>query len=233
MGRRHPFTTDQEKNMVNLIQIQKFLKGVDYPASKAALIENAKNMGADENVCTSLEQLPDEDFETPADVSQAFGKISDSGQKGGQQASQAEAGTSEFLAEALEDAMAEVELCQLALQQSANDEVKMFAQRMIDEHSKMGQEIEKLAGRKAADLPKDEKREHKKLMQEMSKLSGSEFDGRFIEYNVREHEKDIKVFQHYAGQESDKAVKAMAEQGVHMLEQHLKMAQDIRQRLKA
>lgn len=62
---------------VNPIQIQKFLKGVDYPATKAALIENAKNMGADENVCSSLEQLPGEDFQTPADVSQAFGRLSD------------------------------------------------------------------------------------------------------------------------------------------------------------
>jgi hypothetical protein len=57
----------------NPIQIQKYLKGVDYPASKAALIENAKKMGADENICASLEQLPDEKFQTPAEVSQAFG----------------------------------------------------------------------------------------------------------------------------------------------------------------
>ncbi len=56
----------------NPIQIQKYLKGIDYPASKADLIENAKKLGADENICASLEQLPDEEFQTPADVSQAF-----------------------------------------------------------------------------------------------------------------------------------------------------------------
>jgi hypothetical protein len=56
----------------NPIQIQKYLKGVNYPASKQDLIRNAKKNGADENVCASLEQLPDEDFQTPADVSQAF-----------------------------------------------------------------------------------------------------------------------------------------------------------------
>lgn len=56
----------------NPIQIQKYLKGVDYPASKQDLIRNAKKNGADESVCASLEQLPDEDFQTPADVSQAF-----------------------------------------------------------------------------------------------------------------------------------------------------------------
>lgn len=56
----------------NPIQIQKYLKGVDYPANKRQLIENARKLGADENVCASLEQLSDEEFETPADVSQAF-----------------------------------------------------------------------------------------------------------------------------------------------------------------
>jgi hypothetical protein len=61
---------------VNPIQLQKYLKGVDYPASREALLSNAKKMGADDNVCSSLEQLPDEDFETPADVSAAIGKLS-------------------------------------------------------------------------------------------------------------------------------------------------------------
>lgn len=59
---------------VNPIQIQKFLKGVDYPASKEVLIENARKMGADENVCASLEQLPDQDYDAPVDVSEALSK---------------------------------------------------------------------------------------------------------------------------------------------------------------
>ncbi|MFB9246119.1 DUF2795 domain-containing protein [Massilia antarctica] len=56
----------------NPIQIQTFLKGVDYPANKAALIANAKKLGADEKVCASLDALPDAAFQTPAEVSQAF-----------------------------------------------------------------------------------------------------------------------------------------------------------------
>jgi hypothetical protein len=55
----------------NPIQIQKYLKGVDYPASKKALIDSARRNGADDNVVASLEQLPDEEFQTPADVSEA------------------------------------------------------------------------------------------------------------------------------------------------------------------
>jgi hypothetical protein len=60
---------------VNPIQMQKYLKGVDYPASKEDLIANAEREGADEDIRTTLEQLPDEEYRTPADVSQALGKI--------------------------------------------------------------------------------------------------------------------------------------------------------------
>jgi hypothetical protein len=60
---------------VSPIQIQKFLKGVDYPASKSDLLKNADREGADEEVRTTLEQLPDEEYESPADVSEALGNI--------------------------------------------------------------------------------------------------------------------------------------------------------------
>ncbi|MFQ4135978.1 DUF2795 domain-containing protein [Nodosilinea sp. PGN35] len=60
---------------VNPIQVQKFLKGMEYPASKQDVLDHAKQQGADENVCSTLEQMPDQEFETPADVSKAIGQI--------------------------------------------------------------------------------------------------------------------------------------------------------------
>lgn len=59
---------------VNPIQLQKHLKGVDYPASKQDLINHAKQQRADENALSALEQLPDEQYETPTDVSKAIGE---------------------------------------------------------------------------------------------------------------------------------------------------------------
>ena len=61
---------------VNPIQVQKFLGGMDYPANKDEIVKHAKSKGADENVMGTLEQLPDDDdYQTPADVSKAIGKI--------------------------------------------------------------------------------------------------------------------------------------------------------------
>lgn len=69
-----PASTMKETHMAhaNPIQIQKYLKGVDYPTDKRTLIQTAKQQGADDSVCASLDQLPDQQFQTPADVSAAF-----------------------------------------------------------------------------------------------------------------------------------------------------------------
>jgi len=60
---------------VSPIELQKHLKGMDYPASKQDLVQHAQKQGADQNIRSILEQLPDEEYETPADVSKAVGEL--------------------------------------------------------------------------------------------------------------------------------------------------------------
>jgi hypothetical protein len=60
---------------VNPVQVQKYLKGVDYPASKQEIVQTAKQQGADANVQATLARLPDKEFNSPNDISEAIGKI--------------------------------------------------------------------------------------------------------------------------------------------------------------
>ncbi|WP_348757263.1 DUF2795 domain-containing protein [Candidatus Methylocalor cossyra] len=60
---------------VSPAEIQKHLKGMDYPARKPDLIKHAKGQGADENVVAILQELPDQEFHTAADVSKAIGEV--------------------------------------------------------------------------------------------------------------------------------------------------------------
>lgn len=59
-------------NKLNPAQIQKNLPGVGYPVSKKDLLMHAEQEGADEQVLRALKQLPDQQYETPAAVSQAI-----------------------------------------------------------------------------------------------------------------------------------------------------------------
>ncbi|CAL8480921.1 DUF2795 domain-containing protein [Caballeronia sp. S22] len=56
------------------IEIQKALKGVDYPADKQAIIDTARKHGASDDVMSALDALPDQQFQTPAEVSRAVGQ---------------------------------------------------------------------------------------------------------------------------------------------------------------
>ena len=60
---------------INPIQLQKYLKGMDYPARKADLLKRAEQNGADDQIRSTLEQLPDQQFDSAADVSKAIGAI--------------------------------------------------------------------------------------------------------------------------------------------------------------
>jgi hypothetical protein len=58
----------------NPIQMQKFLSGVDYPASKDELVQTAERNGADDNVMSHLRNLADRTYNGPNAVSQEFAK---------------------------------------------------------------------------------------------------------------------------------------------------------------
>lgn len=63
---------------INPIQLEKHLKGVDYPASKDDLVKKAEANGADEETISALKQLKEDSFKTPAQVNKAIGEFNHS-----------------------------------------------------------------------------------------------------------------------------------------------------------
>jgi hypothetical protein len=55
----------------NPIQVQKFLSGIDYPASKDTIVSKAEQEGADDDVLGALRNIPDRDYDGPTAVSEA------------------------------------------------------------------------------------------------------------------------------------------------------------------
>ena len=60
---------------INPIEVQKYLKGVAYPANRQELLVRARQLGASDRIRSSLEKLPDSAFDTPTEVSQALGRL--------------------------------------------------------------------------------------------------------------------------------------------------------------
>ena len=55
--------------------VQKYLKGVDYPAKKRDLVETAKKNAAPNEVVQVIQQFPDQEFKGPQDVMKAYGEM--------------------------------------------------------------------------------------------------------------------------------------------------------------
>ncbi|MGH2506517.1 MAG: DUF2795 domain-containing protein [Ktedonobacteraceae bacterium] len=59
----------------NPVEVEKSLKGIDFPAKKQDLIKHAQQHGADREVLETIKDLPREDFNNAADVTKAIGEM--------------------------------------------------------------------------------------------------------------------------------------------------------------
>jgi len=128
-----------------------------------------------------------------------------------------------FMNDAAPGGMAEVELGKLAASKAQNAEVKTFAQKMVDDHSKAGEELKALAAQKKVTLPTDVLPTHKEIMNKLSKLSGADFDKEYVKAMVTAHEKDVAAFENVSKTAADADVKAFAAKTLPTLKMHLEM----------
>ena len=56
----------------NPIEVQKALKNMNYPANKEDLVKHAKDRDASDKVMQDIENLPDKEYTSAADVSKEF-----------------------------------------------------------------------------------------------------------------------------------------------------------------
>ena len=60
----------------NPIQIQKYLSGIDYPASKDDVVSTAEKENAPDDVLEALRAIPDGEYDAPTAVSSAVSDAS-------------------------------------------------------------------------------------------------------------------------------------------------------------
>lgn len=134
---------------------------------------------------------------------------------------------SSFLKEAAEGGMNEVKLGEIAKEKATNQRVKKFAQRMVDDHSKVNDEVRTLAAEKGVTLPSDIGLTHKASNKVLSVKTGDSFDKAYMADMVKDHKDDIAAFEKQAASGGDPDVKSFASKSLPTLREHLKMAEDI------
>jgi len=134
-----------------------------------------------------------------------------------------------FVTTALRGGMAEVELGKLAAAKGTSNDVKQFGQKMVTDHTQMGENMKHVAQQVGASQPSVMSAADIALETKLKVLSGSDFDKAYIQAMVKDHEDDLGLFNKEITTGSSSVVTNAARDGAKIIQEHLDMIQKIAQ----
>ncbi|MBI4724863.1 MAG: DUF4142 domain-containing protein [Rhodomicrobium sp.] len=123
----------------------------------------------------------------------------------------------------------EIQSGQLALQKSNNDEIKKFAQRMIDDHTKSTDQLKEAL--KQANLPEpgtEPNKGHRAFLTKLQNASEAAFDRTYVQDQRKEHRQEVRVLENYSKRGDNESLKQFASSILPMIREHLQMAEGLK-----
>ena len=128
-----------------------------------------------------------------------------------------------FLRKAAEAGIAEVKLGQLAAQKASSDDVKAFGQKMVDDHTKLNNQMAQVADSLGVMLPKSMNKEDQAEYDKLNGLSGNDFDTEYLSLMVKDHHKDLHEFRIEAASRADQTLHDAVVQAETIIHDHTVM----------
>jgi len=137
--------------------------------------------------------------------------------------------TQDFVTIATQSDMLEIESSKLALRKADSDKSKKFAEHMIKDHTATSTELKGLVsgGTVKAAAPASLDKAHQEKLDKLAKLDGKDFTKQYNDLQQSSHKDAVSLFERYAKEGDDPALKAFAAKHLPNLKQHLEMAKDL------
>jgi putative membrane protein len=138
--------------------------------------------------------------------------------------------TAEFFVQELKsNGQFEIESSTVALKKSRNDDLKKFAQQMIDDHKAADQKLTETL--KQANLPEPQYsmiEEQKELLMNLTALDGVAFDRQYVQDQIQTHKGAINLLTAYSQRGDNNELKQLASTLLPTIKEHLQMAEGLR-----
>jgi putative membrane protein len=132
-----------------------------------------------------------------------------------------------FAKDAALGGMTEVELGKLAAQKASRQDVKDFAQKMVDDHTKANEQLKQIASHENIPIADSLDSKHQARIDKLAKLSGEDFDKAYVKDQLKDHQADVRAFNAEAQNGTDPNVKAFATNTLPTLQQHLELVKNL------
>lgn len=130
--------------------------------------------------------------------------------------------------------IAEINAGKLAEQKTSNDQVKSFAKKMVDDHTKALDDLKQLAMTKGVTLPTEPDRQQQAMENKLSALSGEQFDKQYVDQSgSRAHKETHRLLQRVNSRASDADLKSYASKTMATVESHQQLAKETSKNLQS
>lgn len=140
---------------------------------------------------------------------------------------------SEFLVDAAEVDMAEIQLGKLAQQKSTNADVKALGKMMVEQHEKAAATLKATAAKKNITLPTSLTEDGQKEFKDLNDKSGHDFDKKYADMMIDGHEKLIKRMEKASEKAEDADIRMWAANMLPTLRTHLEHAKMVKEKVDA
>lgn len=125
-----------------------------------------------------------------------------------------------FVTQATYGGLAEVALGEMAVEQASSPEVRAFARRMVDEHSRANAELADLAEVKGMSPPTSPDPGRVAVAEALGALEGAEFDRQYLQHQMAEHEVAVALYRTEASGGTDPDMRSFANRWLPSLQDH-------------
>jgi putative membrane protein len=118
----------------------------------------------------------------------------------------------------------EIRLGQVAQSRGSNPAVKQFGQRMIDDHTRLQNQLTAVVSNTGVSFVPAMDSRHQQLASQIERLSGAEFDRRYMQAMIQGHQEDVNQFQTQSQSARSTQIRNLASGSLPLLQQHLSLA---------
>jgi len=131
---------------------------------------------------------------------------------------------SSFVSRATQSDLLEIESSRLAEKHAKSENVRQFAQQMVEDHTKSSAKLKDTLAKSKVQQPTSLDGTHKRKLEELQKTKEDGFDSAYMRMQVAAHEDAVKLFRNYSTNGDDSNLQAFAADTLPVLEAHLRHA---------
>jgi putative membrane protein len=132
-----------------------------------------------------------------------------------------------FADAAMAAGLAELGAAKIALDKSQNDNVRKFAQRMVQDHGAANDELATIAKSEGLGLPTLPTNAQQARAARLRSLAGADFDQAYLDDQVAAHKEAVALFLQESKTGQDSGLRHFAERALPILNDHYQMAQSL------